>query len=158
MVMQLHLETLDRRKFVVGAGAAAAIFALFRSIPASAEKPQDFDAAFKSIVGDAETGDSGVEITLPEIAENGNTVPFSVSVESAMSKDDYVKAVHLLSTGNPQPMIATFHFTPLSGAADVSGRMRLAKTQDIVAVAELSNGKFLVGKQMVKVTIGGCGG
>lgn len=158
MVTQMHLETLDRRQFIVGAGAAAAIIALFRSMPAAAEQPADFDAAFKAIVGDTETGDAGVSITMPEIAENGNTVPFTVAVESAMSPEDYVKAVHLLSTGNPQPIIAAFHFTPLSGVATVAGRMRLAKTQDVVAVAELSTGKFLVGKQLVKVTIGGCGG
>lgn len=157
-MVQLHLETLDRRQFVVGACAAAAIMALFRSIPASAETPAEFDAAFKKIVGDAETGDAGVEITLPEIAENGNTVPFSVAVESPMTKEDYIKTVHLLSSGNPQATVAAFHFTPLSGVAAVSGRMRLAKTQDVVAVAELSNGKFLVGRKLVKVTIGGCGG
>lgn len=158
MVKQLHLETLDRRQFIVGASAAAAIIALFRSIPAVAEQPADFDAAFKAIVGDTETSDAGVSITMPEIAENGNTVPFTVAVESAMTPEDYVKAIHLLSTGNPQPVIAAFHFSPLSGVANVSSRMRLAKTQDVVAVAELSTGKFLVGKQLVKVTIGGCGG
>lgn len=157
-MVQLHLETLDRRQFVVGACAAGAIMALFRSIPASAETPPDFDAVFKKIVGDSETGDAGVEITLPEIAENGNTVPFSISVESPMTTEDHVKTIHLLSTGNPQPTVADFHFTPLSGKAAVSGRMRLAKTQDVVAVAELSTGKFLVGRKLVKVTIGGCGG
>jgi len=158
-MVPLQLETLDRRQFVVGAATAAAIFALFRSLPASAQATTgDFDSVFKKIVGDAQPGDSGVEINLPEIAENGNTVPFTVSVKSPMTKEDHVKAVHLLSTGNPQATVAAFHFTPASGLANVSGRMRLAKTQDVVAVAELSNGKFLVGKQLVKVTIGGCGG
>lgn len=155
---QLQLETLDRRQFVVGASAAAAIVALFRSLPAAAETPADFDAVFKKIVGDAKPADTGIEITLPEIAENGNTVPFTVTVKSPMTKEDHVKTVHLLSTGNPQPTVAAFHFTPMSGVAAVSGRMRLAKTQDVVAVAELSDGKFLVGRQLVKVTIGGCGG
>src|SRR5690606_30934211 len=97
-------------------------------------------------------------LKLPEIAENGNTVPFSISVDSPMTEDDYVKAVHVISTGNPQPMVATFHFTPQSGKAAVSSRMRLAKTQDVVSVAELSDGKFAIARKEVKVTIGGCGG
>jgi sulfur-oxidizing protein SoxY len=66
--------------------------------------------------------------------------------------------VHVMASGNPSPTVATFHFTPMSGEAKVSSRMRLAKTQDIVAVAELSNGDMLVEKRTVKVTIGGCGG
>ena len=93
-----------------------------------------------------------------EIAENGNTVPFSVSAESPMTEADHVKALHIISTGNPQADIAVFTFSPQSGKAGVSSRMRLAKTQEIIVVAELSDGKFLIGKRTVKVTIGGCGG
>jgi sulfur-oxidizing protein SoxY len=55
-------------------------------------------------------------------------------------------------------LVATFHLTPASGKAAVSSRMRLAKTQDIYALAALSDGKVLLGKRTVKVTIGGCGG
>jgi sulfur-oxidizing protein SoxY len=95
---------------------------------------------------------------MPEIAENGNTVPFTVAVESPMSDKDYVKTVHVLANGNPQANIAAFNFTPLSGKATLQSRMRLAKTQDVYAVAELSDGKFLMTKRTVKVTIGGCGG
>jgi sulfur-oxidizing protein SoxY len=75
-----------------------------------------------------------------------------------MTEADYVKRIHVLATGNPQPAVATFHFFPASGKAAVSSRMRLATTQDVVAVAEISDGKFAMVRRNVKVTIGGCGG
>ncbi len=160
MTQRVKLEVLDRRDFVVGVGAAAMLAALLgRTDAATAQDKQPtFEEVLKKIVGDKKPEEAKIAIELPEIAENGNTVPYSVAVESAMSDADYVKSVHILSSGNPSPTIATFHFTPLSGEAKVSSRMRLAKTQDIYAVAELSNGSMLVGKRTVKVTIGGCGG
>ena len=112
----------------------------------------------KKILGDAKPTEGKLTIDMPEIAENGNTVPFSVSVDSPMTEKDYVKAIHVISTGNPQPGVATFRFTPQSGKATVASRMRLARTQDVIAIAELSDGKFLQSKRAVKVTIGGCGG
>ena len=112
----------------------------------------------KKIVGDKKPEEGKIAIDLPEIAENGNTVPYTVGVESPMSDSDYVKAVHVLASGNPGPNVASYYFTPLAGEAKVSSRMRLAKTQDIYALAELSNGKVLMSKRTVKVTIGGCGG
>lgn len=160
MTQRVKLEVLDRRDFVVGVGAAAMLAALLgRTGAANAqEKQPTFEEVMKKIVGDKKPQEAKIAIELPEIAENGNTVPYSVAVESAMSDADHVKSLHILSSGNPSPTIATFHFTPLSGEAKVSSRMRLAKTQDIYAVAELSNGSMLVGKRTVKVTIGGCGG
>jgi sulfur-oxidizing protein SoxY len=112
----------------------------------------------KKIVGETKPIEGRVALDMPEIAENGNTVPFTVSVESPMTDKDYVKAIHVISTGNPQPGVATFRLTPLSGKAAVASRMRLARTQDVVALAELSDGKFLQSRRSVKVTIGGCGG
>ncbi len=75
-----------------------------------------------------------------------------------MTKDDYVKSVMLLADGNPLPGVATFHFTPMSGEASATTRIRLAKTQNVVAVAQMSNGEVYMDKKQVKVTIGGCGG
>lgn len=125
---------------------------------APAAAPADLDAALKSIMGDAKPVEGKITLDMPEIAENGNTVPFTVSVESPMTEKDYVKAIHVLAAGNPQPGVASFQLAPASGRAFASSRMRLAKTQDVVAVAEMSDGRFLVGKRTVKVTIGGCGG
>ena len=105
------------------------------------------------------TAEAGkVSIEVPEIAENGNTVPLSVSVESPMTAADYVSHVMRLADGNPRPGVATFHFTPMSGKAEASVRIRLATTQNIVVVAKTSTGKFYTAQKLVKVTIGGCGG
>jgi sulfur-oxidizing protein SoxY len=152
-------EAISRREALAGIVAVGTATALMLSHqPALAATDNGWQEALKKIVGDQTPVESGLTLQLPEIAENGNTVPFSISVDSPMTEDDYVKAVHVLSTGNPQPYIATFHFTPDSGKAAVSSRMRLAATQDVVSVAELSNGKFLIARKEVKVTIGGCGG
>lgn len=150
---------IDRRTVLLGASAVAVLTSLLQAGPALAQTPaQTWEDAVKKIMGDAKPADGKMTIDLPEIAENGNTVPFSVNVDSPMTDKEFVKAIHVLSTGNPQPAIASYRMTPISGKAMVSSRMRLAKTQDIVAIAELSDGKFLMGKRVVKVTIGGCGG
>jgi sulfur-oxidizing protein SoxY len=99
-----------------------------------------------------------ISLDLPEIAENGNTVPYTVRVESPMTSSDYVKAVHLLAPANPHPQISSFFFTPQSGKAAVSGRMRLAQTQEVLVFAEMSDGKLYTARRPVKVTVGGCGG
>jgi sulfur-oxidizing protein SoxY len=97
-------------------------------------------------------------LELPEIAENGNTVPFTITVDSPMTDKDHVKAIHIIATSNPQPGVATFRLSPISGKAAVASRMRLQRTQDVIGIAELSDGRFLMTKRPVKVTIGGCGG
>jgi len=156
----LRVSILRRRDFVLGAaGSAAALAWLAGSGTAIAqEKPQDAETLMKSILKDAKPAEGKIKLDLPEIAENGNTVPYTIEVESPGTAADFVRAVHIISTGNPQPQIASFHFTPLSGRAAASSRMRLGRTQDIVALAEMSDGRYFVGKRTVKVTIGGCGG
>jgi sulfur-oxidizing protein SoxY len=99
-----------------------------------------------------------ITIELPEIAENGNTVPLTITVDSPMTADDHVSEVLVVAEGNPNPGVATFHFSPLSGKAEASTRIRLATTQNIVVVAKTSGGQFFIGQKLVKVTIGGCGG
>ena len=97
-------------------------------------------------------------MTAPEIAENGNSVPVTVEVDSPMTDGDYVASVTILADGNPNPEVATFHFTPLSGTAAATTRIRLAKTQNVVAIAKMSDGSTFSDRKEVKVTIGGCGG
>jgi sulfur-oxidizing protein SoxY len=99
-----------------------------------------------------------ITIELPEIAENGNTVPLSISVDAPMTDADYVSDVLVVAEGNPNPGVATFHFTPLSGKAEASTRIRLAATQNIVVVAKTSGGKFYTAQRLVTVTVGGCTG
>ena len=109
------------------------------------------DAAVKKLVGGAAMRDGGIELTAPEIAENGNTVPVEVSAPGAVS-------ITLLAAGNPLPGVATFNFGPLAGEQRASTRIRLAKTQDLVAVAKFEDGSVAKATRTVKVTIGGCGG
>ena len=81
-----------------------------------------------------------------------------VEVDSTMTDSDMVDSVLILADGNPRPEVATFHFTALSGAASATTRMRLAKTQNVYAVAKMADGSVHMDKKEVKVTIGGCGG
>ena len=141
----------------IGGGAVLAAGIGLPSLSAHADAAE-VDKMIKSFAGSAKVESGTVSLSTPEIAENGNTVPVSVSVESPMTKEDHVTAVMLLATGNPRPGLITFHFTPLSGEASATTRVRLAKTQDVVAVAKTSTGKVFMDKKNVKVTIGGCGG
>jgi sulfur-oxidizing protein SoxY len=158
-------ETLTGRREILLGTAAAATSALFLGGGAISladddgvsEKSRQFELAYREVVGGAAPEEAQVTLDLPDLAENGNTVPYKLDVASPMTAADYIVKLHLLSTANPQARVATFHFTPQSGKAAVTGRMRLAKTQDVVAIAETSSGKFLMARRNVKVTIGGCG-
>ncbi|HEX3442416.1 MAG TPA: thiosulfate oxidation carrier protein SoxY [Pseudolabrys sp.] len=151
------MRQLSRRAaLVIGAGGAAlTVLGWDEKALASAKEAADQIAKFTG----GKTPDQGkISIELPEIAENGNTVPLAISVDAPMTADDYVSEVLVVSEGNPNPGVATFHFTPMSGKADASTRIRLAATQNIVVVAKTSKGAFYTGQKLVKVTIGGCGG
>lgn len=115
-------------------------------------------AEIKKLYGDKKLDSGKIKLDVPEIAENGLVVPVNVEVESPMTDKDYVKAVHVFADGNPLPGVVTYRFTPACGKASASTRMRLAQTQNIVCVAEMSNGALYTTKANVKVTIGGCGG
>ena len=104
-----------------------------------------------TFTGGAEAGSGDITLTAPEIAENGNTVPVSVNAPGAV-------AIAVFATGNPTPGVATFNFGPLAGSQSASTRIRLAGTQDVVAIAKLADGSFIKAASTVKVTIGGCGG
>ena len=148
---------LDRRKLTLGAAASVAAAGLPLALLAQ-DTGEGWEQAVRKVLGEAKPIEGKLLVDLPEIAENGNTVPFTVSVDSPMSGTDTVKTMHIIATANPQPGVATFHFSPLSGKAAVAGRMRLARTQDVIVIAELGDGRFLMHKRNVKVTIGGCGG
>ena len=120
--------------------------------------PEDVAAEIKKLFGDKPIAAGRIKLDLPTIAENGLVVPLNFDVESPMTDADYVKSVHFFADGNPNPQIANFYFTPMSPKAAAQIRIRLAQTQNIVAVAEMSDGKLFSASKEVKVTIGGCGG
>ena len=152
----------SRRDVLCSAAAGAAFWSALGQMSAFAEEQRGrspaFELAYRRLLGESEPLDDGsVTLELPDIPENGNTVPFRIEVASPMTPEDFIKTAYLLSTGNPQPMVAAFHFSNKSGRAVVAGRMRLARSQDVVALAERSDGKFVVAVRQVEVTIGGCG-
>ena len=146
-----------RQALALSAGAAVLAVAGFRSVPALAST-EEADKRIMEFTGGKTPETGKLTLTAPEIAENGNTVPVSIEVESAMSGDDLVQSVMILADGNPNPDVATFNFTEASGVAAATTRMRLAKTQNVIAVAKMKDGSVFVDKKEVKVTIGGCGG
>lgn len=148
--------TLTRRQ-ALGLSAGAAAFLAFGT-KAGLAASDATEAAIKAFTGGAMPGSGKVSLDTPEIAENGNTVPVGVSVESPMTADNYVVAVMILADGNPNPDVATFNFSAMSGSAEAKTRIRLAKTQNVIAVAKMSDGSTFMDTKEVKVTIGGCGG
>jgi len=147
---------INRRTFLTLAGIGAVGIS---AIPFAAEAtPQETQSKIDSIAGGRPINEGRVDITLPEIAENGGTVPVSVAVDSPMSENDFVKAVHVFADDNPLPEVASYYFGPHNGKADFSMRIRLGKTQKVVAMAEMNNGELFIGRKEIKVTLGGCGG
>ena len=146
----------SKRQFLRTAGiaAVAAVIAPRLAFASPAEVP----AEIKKLYGDKKMASGRIKLDVPQIAENGLVVPINVEVESPMTAANYVKSVHVFAEKNPLPGVVSYKFTPESGKAAASTRMRLAETQDIVVVAEMSNGELFTTKSEVKVTIGGCGG
>ncbi len=159
MIEKYHMTPLGRRAFVKLTGAGAAAFVATSLMPGLAAADANATAAaIKKLIGDKKTVPGKITLELPQIAENGRTVPVAAEVESPMTEQSHVTRLHLFAEKNPNPDVANFRFSPASGRARVATRIRLAKTQNIVAVAEMSDGTVHLSKSTVKVTIGGCGG
>jgi sulfur-oxidizing protein SoxY len=153
MVMQV--ETTRRETLALAAIAGLAAFLAPKMLIAD---ERAVEAEIKKLYGEKKFDSGKIKLDVPEIAENGLVVPVNVDVESPMTDSDYVKAVHVFADGNPLPAVVSYQFTPASGKASASTRMRLAQTQNIICIAEMSNGNLHMVKAGVKVTIGGCGG
>jgi sulfur-oxidizing protein SoxY len=145
MKERIEMDFTRRETLALGAGAAALTL-----LPVGASAAT-VDELVNEFTGGADVAEGGVTLDAPEIAENGNTVPISVSAEGAAS-------IMVLAAGNPTPPVATFNFGPLAGSSSASTRIRLAGTQDVIAVAKMADGSFARTSKEVKVTIGGCGG
>jgi sulfur-oxidizing protein SoxY len=149
------IPTFNRRQtLALGAGAMSA--ATFGAVPALAKN--DAEEAIKKFTGGKTPVQGKIKLDLPEIAENGNTVPMTVTVESPMTEQSYVSEVLIVADENPRSGVVMFHFSPASGVAEANTRIRLAATQDVIAVAKMNDGSFYTASKQVKVTIGGCGG
>jgi sulfur-oxidizing protein SoxY len=146
--------TATRRELLAGAGASGV--ALFLTVAPTDATPESLQAAVHKVAGNAEIGKGKVKLDIPPLVENGNTVPMSVQVESPMTASDYVRAIHVFNEKNPQPNVVSIHLGPRAGKADVSVRIRLADTQRVVAIAEMSDGSFWSDTVNVIVTVAAC--
>jgi len=148
----------SRRQFLLSAAGAAAgmsLVSLIRVEPARAT-PAAMQDAISKLMGSARVGTGKVKLELPPLVENGNAVPLAVSVESPMTQADHVRAIHVFTEKNPQPDVVTFRLGPRAGRASVATRIRLADTQTVVAICELSDGSFWSGSAAVVVTLAAC--
>jgi len=159
---------MERRNFLKGLGAASLVAvttptfinAKEEAAKAAPKGPNalSYDNAIRVIADGKEIKVSDkVDLVVPEIAENGAVVPVKVNVDHPMEENNYVKAIHILAKENGNARCADVMLTPLNGKGYFATRVKLAKTQDVVAVVELSDGTFLSANKSVKVTIGGCG-
>lgn len=149
-----NLPGTTRRTVVLAAAGAGTAYAL--AMRPSGATPASMQAAIRQVVGEASVRPGKVAIDVPPIVENGNTVPLTVSVDSPMTAADHVKAIHVFNEKNPQPNVISVHLGPRAGRAAVSTRIRLADTQTIVVIAELSDGTFWSADAEVIVTIAAC--
>jgi sulfur-oxidizing protein SoxY len=158
---------MKRRNFIKSLCAASALAAVAtpsmvmakeeKKAPKSANA-MSLDAAINAITGGKEVKESPkVSLTVPEIAENGAVVPVKVHVDHPMEENNYVKAIHILTSKNSNARAADVMLTPMNGKGYFATRIKLGSSQDVVAVVELSDGTFIKASKPVKVTIGGCG-
>ena len=145
-----------RRRFLAETAALAGAAGLGLASHPAAATPASMQAAIRNVTGEAKLNKGKVKLDVPALIENGNAVPLTVSCESPMTQEDHVKAIHVFTEKNPQPNVIGVHLGPRAGRASVSTRIRLADTQKIVAVAQLSDGSFWSDEVEVIVTLAAC--
>ena len=118
--------------------------------------PAEMAVAIAQTVGGAPVREGRVRLVAPELAENGNAVQITIAVDSPMRPDDHVRTIHVFSEENPIPTVVRFHLGPRAGEAKVATSIRLATTQRITALAEMSDGSFWSGHAEVVVTLSAC--
>jgi len=147
---------VTRRDILRTGAATGAAFATLLLVRPVLAKPADMQAAIRAFTGTAPISNGKVELVLPALVENGNSVPLTVNVAHWMEPNDHVKTIAIFNEKNPQPNVATFHLTPRAGRATVSTRIRLGDSQKITAIAQLSDGSFWSDEAEVIVTLPAC--
>jgi len=140
---------------LLGAAAVGSVFATLRTPPLSAS-PAEMRTALDKVTGGKPVTVGRVKLEIPPLVENGNTVPVTVTVESAVTSADHVRAIHVVTEKNPQPNVISCRLGPRAGRAMVSTRCRLADTQTVIALAEMSDGSFWSDSVSVIITLGAC--
>lgn len=149
-----HITLISRRTLLRQLGTAGLLWALWPSVPLAS--PEIVQQDIRQRIGDREPQPGGMTLTLPKIAETGNSVPLTVTVDSSMSAEDHVLRIHLFVPGNPEPVASTYHLGVRAGRAQISTQIRLARTQTVLALAEMSDGSVRSDAASIVVTLGAC--
>jgi sulfur-oxidizing protein SoxY len=155
--MEMEPSAFTRRRVLATAGAGAMIAIATRDASAQALRPGAHVDLIRKITGGTPPRAGAIQLKLPDVADNGASVPLTVSVDSPMTAQNHVRTLHVIAEENPNPEIISVHFTPGLGRAEVSTRIRLAKSQTVHAIAAMSDGSFWSTRVQVLVTVGGCG-
>jgi sulfur-oxidizing protein SoxY len=132
------------RREVLGGMAGAALASIVRVEPASAT-PASMKAAIRTLIGESEIKKGKVHLDIPALVENGNAVSLVVQVDSPMTDSDHVKAIHVFNELNPQPNVISAYIGPRAGFPKITTRFRLADTQTVIAIAQMSDGSLWSG-------------
>ena len=146
----------SRREFVIATGGLAGGVKLASVSRETHATPEAMQQALRKVTGNATVRRGRVKLELPPLIDNGNAVPMTVSVESPMTPADHVKAIHVVTEKNPQPNVVSVFLGPRAGGARMTTRIRIATSQTVTAVAELSDGTFWSGTTDVVVTLSAC--
>ena len=150
------LPRATRRRFLIETAALAGAAGIGLSLAPASATPASMRAAIRKVVGEAPLKKGKVKIDLPPLIENGNAVPLVLSCDSPMTAEDHVKAMHVFTEKNPQPNVISIQLGPRAGRASVSTRIRLADSQKVVAIAQMSDGSFWSEEIEVIVTLAAC--
>ena len=158
MVANPFISAANRRCFLIRSARLAAGAGLLSALPLTASRatPHAMQEAIREIVGEAALRHGKVTLDVPPLVENGNAVPLTVSVDSPMTEADHVKAIHIVNEKNPRSHVISATIGPRAGRASIATRIKLADSQQIVALAELSDGSFWSESADVIVTIAAC--
>ncbi|MDB5809057.1 MAG: putative sulfur oxidation protein soxY [Betaproteobacteria bacterium] len=148
----------SRRRFLAAAGSLAAASALPLRVSAQMTRMplNNMPQVIARVVGASKVNQGRVKISLPPLVENGHLVPLSVNVDSPMTPADYVKAIHVFTDKNPLPEVISFYLGPGAGRASFSTRVRLADSENVIAIAQMSDGSFWSQNVFVVVTTAAC--
>jgi sulfur-oxidizing protein SoxY len=144
----------SRREFLIGSAGIGMASAL--PLESASATPAILEEAIRNVIGEPNLQTGKITLEVPPLVENGNTVPVTIIVDSPMSKADHVKAIHVFNEKNPQPHVISITLGPRAGKARIATRIKLADTQRIVGIAEMSDGSFWTGEANVIVTIAAC--
>lgn len=163
MPAPIHRLSFTHRRLLKGGAGSLLVLSLACALPGllfsssvlASDAWQRLEEA-QQVIGDAAPQSDGLTLELPFVSEDGSAVALTVAVEAPLDDGDYIESIHLFATGNPNPEIAVFHLTPLSGTPEISTRVRLNESQDVVAVARSAEGQVWATSREVRVTVSGC--